>query len=136
MYGVALTVGVFDMLHEGHVNLLQKMHRCATNVHAIVHDDYSTFLNKGRFPVQSLDVRRANLKHFVERERVSFDPDPSKAIADEIARARWSGATVVYVRGDDWLDFPGKQVVIEAGVPLEFIPYTQGISSTERRDEL
>jgi hypothetical protein len=44
--------------------------------------------------------------------------------------------SVVYVRGDDWENFPGKSVLDQHGIPIEYIPYTTGISSSQRRDEL
>ena len=40
--------------------------------------------------------------------------------------------TALYVRGDDMHDFPSKEVV-EKLMPIKFIPYTRGVSSTEIR---
>ena len=137
MHKAALTVGVFDMLHEGHVNLLKEMQAKAEQVYVIVHDDYSTFLNKHRFPVQGLSHRIANLKQLrIATEIISCvvaDPGP---VLDNMIVVLQQLGSVVYVRGDDWEHFPGKSVLDQHGIPIEYIPYTTGISSSQRRDEL
>jgi hypothetical protein len=43
--------------------------------------------------------------------------------------------TVLYIRGDDMADFPSRHVVEEL-MPVKFLPYTNGISSTKLREEL
>jgi cytidyltransferase-like protein len=134
VHQVALTVGVFDLLHEGHVNLLQEMRKRGREIHVIVHDDLSTFHNKNRFPVQPLEFRLRNLEQIdmVDRIGVCHSPDPSQSIARTLAEKD----DVVYVRGDDWPDFPGRSVLETREIPIEFVKYTQGVSSTQRRDEL
>jgi hypothetical protein len=42
---------------------------------------------------------------------------------------------VLFMRGDDNLDFPGRHVLDDFAVPIEFVPYTDGVSSTEIRQE-
>lgn len=135
MYEAAITVGVFDMLHEGHINLLNQMRDMADSVHVIVHDDYSTFQNKGRFPVQEVDHRVRNIERlgWVSVRRC-FKADPSRAIWSVVASLR--PAKTVYVRGNDWLEFPGREELEALNVPIQFVEYTIGVSSSERRDEL
>lgn len=136
-YQRAVTVGVFDMLHEGHVNLLKEMQARADKVYVIVHDDYSTFLNKGRFPVQELSHRTQNLERLgVATEVIACTvPDPSPVLGRIIIALQGLGS-LVYVRGDDWEDFPGRFLLDRYEIPIELIPYTTGISSSQRRDEL
>lgn len=130
-----ITVGVFDLLHEGHVNLLREMREMAQDGSVLVglHSGRSTFLNKGRFPVQRTSHREHNLKMtgLVDRVFIVRDCDPGHRLRTELAHGEWT-----YLRGDDWPDFPGRDVIEEHGIPIVLVPYTKGTSSTERRCEL
>lgn len=42
--------------------------------------------------------------------------------------------SALYVRGDDMPDFPSREVV-ENLMPIKFLPYTEGISTTKIRKE-
>lgn len=42
--------------------------------------------------------------------------------------------TAMYIRGDDMKEFPSRKVV-ETLMPIKFLPYTQGVSSTQIRKE-
>ena len=42
--------------------------------------------------------------------------------------------TALYIRGDDMKDFPSRNVV-ENLMPIKFLPYTQGVSTTQIRKE-
>jgi cytidyltransferase-like protein len=123
-----LTIGVFDCFHEGHFNLLIKLRNKCDKLVVVVHDDYSTYLNKDRFPVQPLKQRIKNLKDV--------------CVADKIIVCRKADPTYlikkirpdVYMRGDDWQDFPGREELEKQFVPVIFVPYTKGVSTTLRRD--
>jgi bifunctional ADP-heptose synthase (sugar kinase/adenylyltransferase) len=100
----------------------------------LVHDDKSTFLNKGRFPIQSIEHRIHNLKlsgyaNVVCQVRAA---DPSRKLEQLIEIFK----PVIYVRGDDWKNFPGKKVVWENSVLINYIPYTKGISTSEIRKSI
>ena len=137
MYQRAVTVGVFDMLHEGHTNLLKEMQTRAEHVYVIIHDDYSTFLNKGRFPVQGLSHRTQNLEHLrIATEVISCSTSNPSSVLGRVVVALQGLGSVVYIRGDDWEDFPGRSLLEHYNTPIELIPYTTGISSSQRRDEL
>ena len=41
---------------------------------------------------------------------------------------------ITFMRGDDNLDFPGKWLLDECGVEIKYLPYTDGISSTDVRE--
>ena len=43
--------------------------------------------------------------------------------------------TSLYVRGDDMEDFPARKLC-ERLMPIHFLPYTQGVSSTKLRKEI
>lgn len=134
---VAFTVGVFDCLHEGHTNLLTKMREQADKVVVILHDDLSTFQNKGRIPVQTWAHRRRNLllTGLADEVLTTKEADPSGDILTFYA-TKQEAKESVYMRGDDWPDFPGRQTVEELNIPIELVAYTDGVSTTLIREEL
>lgn len=125
-----LTVGCFDMLHKGHMNLFRAMREYGDQNVVGLHDDRSIWLNKGQMPVQSYQHRAHNLMLCGGADRVVMvvDADPSFVISGLLAGGEW-----VYVRGDDWPDFPGRAAVEKAGARIVLVPYTKDISSAERR---
>jgi cytidyltransferase-like protein len=138
-YDVAITCGVFDMLHQGHAELFAKMREMAGMVVVIVHDDLSTWKNKGKMPVQSCSHRMSNISRLYVADMLYAveDADPGKRIDGIVDVLNMTGTKrMVYVRGDDWKDFPGRDMVERLGIDIEFKPYTKGISSTQRRSEL
>jgi bifunctional ADP-heptose synthase (sugar kinase/adenylyltransferase) len=110
------------------------MRQEADRVVVVLHDDKSTFENKGRFPVQDYQHRKANLiaSGFVDEIFEARKADPSGAFSLAITLYR----PVVYMRGDDWPDFPGKGVLEISGIPIKLVAYTEGVSSTEIRERL
>lgn len=98
----------------------------------VLHDDKSSFENKGRFPVQDYEHRSFNLlaSDYVYDVVPTKKSDPSAALSNAIALYR----PAVYMRGDDWPDFPGKAVVMTAGIPIVLAPYTAGVSTTLIRE--
>lgn len=131
-----ITVGVFDLLHAGHTNLFKKMRENGDYLIVIVHDDKSTYQNKNKFPVQSLDHRMRNIEQtgLVDDIQPVHSADPSEVI-EKVIKFN-SKDDLVYMRGNDWQDFPGRPVLDKYKVPVKFITYTSGVSSTELRDKL
>lgn len=138
-YDIAITVGVFDLLHEGHVELFEMMREMADKTIALVHNDLSTWKNKKRWPVQGHTHRKQNVRNFVDGVGNIKMPDPGERLAELLSQESYLGGTgrsIVYVRGDDWPDFPGRAEIEKLGIPIVFKKYTKGVSSTERRKEL
>lgn len=131
-----------DMFHEGHKNLIDKMKERAREVIVILHDDYSTFENKGRFPVQDEQHRIENLHYFIKKRNLylTFKKDPSceimYVIREKMKANKDKSCSFVYMRGDDWADFPGRELVENLKIPIEFVKYTDGMSSSIRRDQI
>jgi len=133
---LVFTAAVFDLLHEGHIDLLKRMRERGDLTCVILHDGLSTFRNKGRFPVDSLGRRAVNLIGTglvdIIMNTYSTSPDEEfRRVAD-----RYGDFDLVFMRGDDWGEFPGKSTLEELGIPIEFKPYTKGISSTSLRQQL
>lgn len=136
-YDVAFCAGVFDMLHQGHIELLKIMKDKADVVVIFLHDCKSTFENKGKFPVQDFEHRQRNLfeSGLVDRIEKVEDKDPGEKFATAIRKWEENYFKMVYVRGDDWLDFPGKDVIEGSRIDLVYKKYTPDVSSTQLRDE-
>lgn len=135
------------------MNLFEKMQKMADLLYILIHDDVSIYENKGRFPVQSLERRGKNVHITCDIEDFDlFNPpivgnatvvehtNPSHEIGDAVRiLAQYRNIEpdeIVYMRGDDWTEFPGKEKVEELGIDIKYVPYTDGVSSTERRNEV
>ena len=126
------------MLHEGHVNLLREMRRIGARVDVIVHNDVSIFQNKGKFPVQYIEHRKRNLRKskLVNYVFETKEKDPSREIETYLDIKTHNNKKIAYMRGNDWQDFPGKKILEKYNIPIIYIDYTKGVSSTKLRDEI
>lgn len=126
------TVGCFDLFHEGHRLLLQRMRQYGREVIVGVHDSRSIHKLKSRVPVDGTETRMLNVKRYADQVYCVSGTDPSNFISC-IVHLR-ENETAVYVRGDDMAEFPSRHVVEEL-MPVKFLPYTSGVSSTQLRKE-
>ncbi|KAK7498993.1 hypothetical protein BaRGS_00009802, partial [Batillaria attramentaria] len=126
------TVGCFDLFHNGHIRLLQRMRALGRQVIVGVHDSRSIYLLKKRVPVDSTEKRMLNVKQYADMVFCIAGTDPSNFIA-----CMFTGRpeTCLYVRGDDMPDFPARELC-EKLMPITFLPYTKGVSSTKLRKEI
>jgi len=133
MKKIVFTIGVFDLLHEGHINLLERMRKEAGKdglVACVVHDDESTWENKGKIPIQSLDRRMENLYTTGLVDMASETDNETIDFNIEMINSR-SNSKIIYMRGDDWKDFPGRKTIEKLGIEIKFIKYTDNISSSK-----
>ncbi|XP_071173170.1 uncharacterized protein [Mytilus edulis] len=124
------TVGCFDLFHNGHITLLQRMKALGKQVIVGVHDSRSIFKLKKRVPIDSTEKRMLNVKKYADMVYCVAGTDPTNyihCILTENVTERH-----MYVRGDDMQNFPARNLC-EARMTVKFLPYTQGVSSTKRR---
>jgi len=133
-----LTIGTFDMLHEGHINFLKGCRKLARDGSLIVGVNTDEFVTKykGQAPVMNRNTRMTvlNAVHYV----------------DEVRPNNEGGKTLIYdvkptllVIGTDWAkkDYY-KQIGLTSqqlesmGVLLVYLPYTEGISTTKLKESL
>ena len=128
---VILVVGVFDLFHTGHVNLLRAARALGERLVVIVNGDRLTSSYK-RPPVMSEDDRLAVIAacRYVDAAEISND----YSIRDAVVRHRITHI----VHGDDWeVEGYKKQICCddafleENGVALVMLPYTPGISTSD-----
>lgn len=135
--GLIYTGGTFDLPHSGHVNFLKK---CAKLGEVVVSLNTDEFIEsyKGKPPVMSYKEREAVLKEF---RSVKFVV-PNEGGADSKPTILSVNPTIIAIGSDwarrdyykqmqfdqDWLD--------EQGISLIYIPYTDGISTTDLKRRL
>lgn len=127
------TGGTFDIFHYGHMNFLRRCSKLADTVVVALNTDEFIEQFKGRRPVMSYEERRKSLLEY---------PYVNEVIPN--VGGQDSRVTILQVQpdiiaiGDDWarkdyyaqMNFT-QEWLDERDILLVYIPYTQGISSTE-----
>ncbi len=131
---VVLTAAVMDLLHEGHQKLLRQMRKAGDKVVVVLHDDRSVFLIKGKVPVQSIEQRAKNLKitGLADQVLITKSVDP----ADQFVKVIRKHKDIIFMRADDNKNFPGKWIIDGYDIPIKYVKYTKGVSSTKLRKKL
>lgn len=120
---IGFTVGVFDLLHDGHKNLLAAAARHCDHLVVGVTTDWLTRVQKGHDrPAQSFETRITNVRRHLEATQLSFrvisidtfDMTPYLQVAD------------VWIRGENQRNMrPFEHPAIV------FVPETPGVSTTQ-----
>jgi len=131
-YKIGITVGVFDLFHVGHLNLLERCKEmCDHLIVAVCGDDYVTKI-KHTTPVYSEDQRRrilSALKCVDEVIPVSIEETEDKMLL--IKKHPFD----VLFSGDDWKGTSRykktEEQFAEFGAKIEYLSYTQGVSTSQ-----
>jgi len=127
--------GTFDLLHFGHIELLKRCKEIAGDGRVVVSLNTDEFIAdyKGKSPVMSYDERKAVLLAC----RYVDDVIPNMGGADSRIAIEYAQPDMIVI-GSDWArrDYYDQMNFTQAwlderGIGLCYIPYTQGISSTE-----
>ncbi|KAL8559414.1 hypothetical protein ACOMHN_045211 [Nucella lapillus] len=129
------TVGCFDIFHDGHTRLLQRMRSLGRQVIVGVHDSRSIYFMKKRVPMDSTEKRMLNVKQYADVVFCIAGTDPTNFLACMFSAGRRQRDSCLYVRGDDMPDFPARELC-ERLMPVTFLPYTPGVSSSKLRKEI
>jgi cytidyltransferase-like protein len=131
---VVLTAAIMDVFHEGHKNILEQMRKHGDKVIVVLHDDLSCFKIKHKFPMQTVSHRKRNvlLSGLADEVFITQSIDPTDQFATVIKKYN----DITFMRGDDNKDFPGKWTIDGYAIPIVYLSYTEGVSSTLRRDPL
>ena len=131
-YNVGITVGVFDLFHVGHLNLLERCKAmCNHLIVAVCQDDYVVQI-KHKTPVYK-DVDRmrilAALRCVDEVIPVSIEETEDKMVLIR------NHPFDVLFSGDDWKGTPRyiktEKQFAKYGAKIEYLPYTKGISTSQ-----
>lgn len=136
-YKIGFTAGVFDLFHTGHLNLLEKCKSmCDYLIVGICNDDYVHNI-KEKEPVYNETERAriiAALKCVDEVALIDIETTNDKMLALQTFNFD------VLFSGDDWKGSERYKKTEEQfaplGVAIEYLPYTQGISTTEIKEKL
>lgn len=136
-YKIGYTAGVFDLFHVGHLNLLERCKEmCDYLIVGVCDDNYVIEIKKKIPTIPENDrVRILNALKCVDKaELVNFEITDDKMLALEKF-----GFDVLF-SGDDWkgterYNKTEKQFA-EKGVAIEYLPYTQGVSTTDIKTKL
>ena len=136
-YNKGITTGVFDLFHVGHLNLLERCkEQCDYLIVAVCDDDYVRNI-KHKEPVFSLEERVriiSALKCVDETVVVSYEEVDNKMLL--LANHSFD----VLFSGDDWKGseryMKTEEQFAKVGVAIEYLPYTQGVSTTQIKESL
>jgi glycerol-3-phosphate cytidylyltransferase len=131
------TGGTFDLPHHGHFRLLQRAYDFGRVIVGLNTDEF-ILQYKGKAPIMSFDERKEILMacRWVDEVVPNYGGADSK-IAIDIVKPDYIIIGSDWARKDyykqmdftqDWLD--------ERGIGLIYVPYTQGISSTDLKTRI
>jgi cytidyltransferase-like protein len=123
------TIGCFDLFHRGHQNVLLSLREFGYFIVAGIHDDEAYFKLKNKHPIDKLETRMQNVKPYVDQIYVIASTDPLPYIKCMVSEQDIAMGSCCYARGDDMLNFPGREWV-ESVMPVHFVPRTENCSST------
>ena len=121
-----ITYGTFDLLHYGHIRLLERAKKLGDRlIVGVTTEEFDK--KRGKLNVvQSLEERKENVRKL--------------NIADEIIEESYEGQKIddikkynadIFTVGSDWV---GKFDYLEEYCIVVYLPRTEGISSTELRE--
>ena len=132
-----ITYGTFDLFHVGHLNLLERCkEQCEYLIVGVCNDDYVNNVKKKEPVINEKDrVRIINALKCVDRaELVDIETTNDKMLA--LSKFKFD----VLFSGDDWKGSARYSKTEEqfkkVGASIEYLPYTQGISTTEIKDKM
>lgn len=129
----SITVGCYDLLHYGHKELFKFMRNKSDYIVCFIHDNESIKINKNITNLQTLEIRMKHVKPYVNELYPVYSSDPTKYLRDFIEENEYK-YDFIYIRGDDWREFPGKKYINEKQIEIIYKPYTKGISSSQIRN--
>ena len=131
------TGGTFDLLHAGHVSFLEECAKLGKVTVALNTDEFIAAY-KGQTPIMTYAERKAVLKGLRSVDRVV----PNIGGADSKTTIKLVKPDYLVI-GSDWArkDYYGQMGFDQdwldsMGIILCYVPYTQGISSTEIKARL
>lgn len=126
---------IIDVLHHGHINIIQKAKSYGEVVIGLLTD--KAVADHKRLPLLTYEQRKCIVENIAGVSRVV--PQEEWDYAPNLRRLR----PAYMIHGDDWLDGPlapyrakALQALSEYGGELIEIPYTKGISGTQLANQL
>ena len=136
-YKIGITVGVFDLFHVGHLNLLERCKSmCEYLIVAVCQDDYVIQI-KHKQPVYSEKDRMRILSALKVVDAVI--PVSIEETEDKLLLLKNHPFDVLF-SGDDWKGSERykktEDQFLKLGASIEYFPYTPGISTTSIKEKI
>lgn len=122
---IVYTAGIFDLLHEGHINALKASRAHGDRLVVGVVSDEGAMAYK-RQPIQDERTRLLVVQslYFVDLAVIQPTTDPTPVL--EVIRPQ------VMTHGDDWQRLiKGQSTLERLGIEWVLVPYTHGVSTTQ-----
>lgn len=129
---IIFTAGSFDLLHEGHINILKRARELGDYLIVSLSTNNLIIVHKGYHPILSYKQRAAVLKELKCVDKVV----PQIKLVD-IKQFQKLKADI-FVIGDDWknrTDVPGLNW-LKKNNKVVFIPYTKELSTTKIKNKI
>ena len=131
---IGYTDGVFDLFHIGHLNLIQAAKKRCDYLIVGVHSDELVENYKRHPPIVNDHDRREIVASIREVDEAVINET-----RDKLALWEKYHFDVVFI-GDDWKNSERwnnfETLLGQVGVRVEYLPYTQGISTTKLRERI
>ncbi|PGV53331.1 glycerol-3-phosphate cytidylyltransferase [Bacillus sp. AFS037270] len=122
-----LTYGTFDLLHFGHINLLQRARELGDHLTvALSTDEFNAIKNKNAY--HSYENRKAILKSIRYVDAVIPETEWDQKIRDVLIND-----IDIFVMGDDW---KGHFDFLKEYCQVIYLPRTVGVSTTKIKRDL
>lgn len=133
-YKIGYTTGVFDMFHIGHLNILKRAKEQCEYLIVGVTSDELCYERKNKYPIVSEKDRIEIVAAIKYVDEVVIQNDMDKLDAVEKYKVN-----AVFV-GSDWKGTSSweryEKEFAEVDCTVEYLPHTDGISSTILREKL
>ena len=136
-YKIGMVVGVFDLFHVGHLNLLERCKKeCDFLIVGVLEDNYvRNFKHKEPIFHQKDRMRIIEAIRYVNQVAPITTPE-----ALDKTKLRDHYDFNVLFAGSDWQNSDrynqAKQALSKLGVKIKFFPYTEGISTTTTKQKI
>ncbi len=131
---IGYTSGVYDMFHIGHLNILKLARKKCDYLIVGVTTDALCLKRKNKFPIICEKDRVEIIKSIRYVDKVILQEDMNK-----LNVIKKYNVDVVFV-GSDWKGTPAwiqyERDFLKEGCTVEYLPHTDGVSSTILRDKL
>lgn len=123
-----ITYGTYDLLHYGHINLLRRAHALGDYLVVALSTDTFNLKMKNKVCVQTYEERKLILEslRFVD---LVIPEENWEQKQDDIRLYKID----VFCMGSDW---EGKFDFLKPLCDVEYLPRTEGISTTQRKNDV
>ncbi|MCH5261304.1 MAG: adenylyltransferase/cytidyltransferase family protein [Lachnospiraceae bacterium] len=133
-YKIGYTDGVYDLFHVGHLNMIQTAKQHCEYLIVGVHGDDVVEEYKHRRPIINENDRKRIIESIKGVDRAVIN-----RFRDKLKLRELYHFDVVFI-GDDWKGTDRwnnfEKILAEHNVDVVYVPYTQGISTTEIRKKI